>query len=257
MDKVGEMVDFALFSIGMRFQRGSAPEDPGRVVVKLHQERLDARRGIDVGVVEPAVISVSGIQAPEPRRRVPRHRADSHRAPLGTDVLTPRRPALVDRDRVPADRVLDPDLVVVLRRHRRGAVRCDQRESIVLHVIGKGHRRHRIDERVLDCSFGAWFGARRARESSNRPACGCRKHVPPRTPARNSGPESACWRCTICRLFGPLATRGFSVSAWSPRSTLFERRHLQARCRRRDSNPRHADYDETTATFAICCDCFA
>ena len=117
-----------------------APEDAGGIVVELAEQRRKVARGLDERVLQSTVVSVPRVERPQTGSRVPFESADPHPGPVWANALPPGRAALVDRDRVSADLVLDSQLVVVLGGHCRRAVGRDERYRGIQYLGGQRHR---------------------------------------------------------------------------------------------------------------------
>ena len=136
---------------------GSAPEGAGGVAVVLGQQVVQASRGVQVWVGEPAAVAVGPVQ--RPAAVVAAKLCDLSPAPFGSDVLAPGRPPLDDGDGRPADDGLEPDLVAGVRRYAPLAVAADAGDV----GLGEGGRcwpwRHAIAVSVgLGASQGGTLG---------------------------------------------------------------------------------------------------
>lgn len=81
-----------------------APEDAVGITVEFAEQRRQVAHGLDERVLQPTVVSIARVERPEAGFRVPHESADPPPGPVRTEVLSPGRPALVERDRVSSDR---------------------------------------------------------------------------------------------------------------------------------------------------------
>src|SRR6266508_961668 len=116
---------------------GSAPEGAGGVAIDLGQQVVQARRGVQVWVGEPAAVAVGPVQ--RPAAVVIAKLCDLPPAPFGSEVVAPGRPPLDDRDGRAADDGLQPDLVAGVRRHAALVVAADAGDVGLGRAGGAGH----------------------------------------------------------------------------------------------------------------------
>src|SRR6266498_1662787 len=102
---------------------GSAPEGAGGVAIDLGEEVVQARRGFQGWVAEPAAVAIGPVQGPA--AVVVAKLCDLQPTPLRSEVLAPGRPPLDDCDGRATDDGLEVDLLAGVRRHASLAVAAD------------------------------------------------------------------------------------------------------------------------------------